>query len=285
MTEYRQLLEGAYQRFHDLIDANVGTSYERFSYDICDEIKRANWSNAGAWVVPNTVREAINELHSWRLRLQDWELWIHLKPEYDFNDWWTIQLHLLEPIVFYCMHQPSAFKDRLLVMTEVTLHQANLSLDQAYKDRLDQDKKTKGNWLSEGERKKQLSRMGNGWASYPMFKNRIGQVNTKDYENKTRNYRNLSTHGFAPNLGHGYLMTMTREIVPWQNCESQEDGTVRFVDDPIRKALRYGFGELGPLDLEATFRLNLEQYRKVSQAFEAYSDLIIEACNRLGPCS
>jgi len=282
VTEYRHLLEGAYRRFHDLIDARVGTSFERFSYDFCDEIKHANWSNAGAWVIPNAVREAINELHSWQLRLEDWELWILLKPEYDFDDWWTIQLHILEPIVFYCMHQPSAFKDRLLGMTEFTLHQANLSLDQAYKDRLDQDMKPKGSWLSEGERKKQLSRMGKGWASYPAFKHQICQVNSRDYESKTSDYRNRASHGFAPNLGHGYLMTVTREIVPWKNPIPQGDGTVRFVDDPKKKALRYGFGELGPLDLSVTFKHNLGQYQRASKAFMAYYDLVMEACNRLG---
>jgi hypothetical protein len=283
MTEYRKLLESAYKRFHDLCEAGVATPYKHFSYDIQDEVRKASWSEAGAWVIPNTIGEAINELHSWRGRLRDWELWVRLKPEYDFNDWWTIQIHILEPILFFCMHQPSAFKDRMLLMTEFTLHQANLRLNGTYKDRLDQDRKTKGSWLSEGERKKQLSRMGYGWVNFRSLMDRIGKVNTKDYENKTSNYRNLSTHGFAPNFDHGYLMTVTREIVPWRNLVPQENGSIRFIDDPIKKALSYGFGEMSPLDSLATFKLNLEQYDEASKAFEAYICLVKEACTRLGP--
>lgn len=276
MGEFRTILEGAYSRFQDLLETNETPAYSLYSYDICDTIREAEWPMAGAWAVPSELQEAINGMNAWRIRLHNWGVWVVQKAERSEEDWWQIQHHFLEPLVFYCMHQPSAFSDRLFEMAEFSVHQANLAVDKGYKDRLGQDDLKRGKRLSKEKKMEQLTNMAERWNAFQHFAQSWGQINSKDYRSETRNFRNLASHSFAPRFTNGQIMRVTREIGPWQNMEQQADGTYRLVDEPNKKAICYSFGALNPLDLSELHKVNLLEQERVSSALDAYSELLKE---------
>lgn len=286
MSEYRELLEGAYRRYHDLLEAKICPSYSLYSYDICESVENVEWPMTGAWSVPSELREAINGINAWRIRLHDWAIWVALKSEYSEIEWWRIQHHFLEPTVFYCMYQPNAFSDRLLEMAEFAIHQANLAVDKDYKDHLVQDKLKKVGPKKEKRptkraRQEQLISMAQRWDTFQHFEKCWKQVYSEDYKSETRNFRNLSSHSFAPRLTNGQLRRVTREVGPWENMELQEDGTYRLVPDPVKKGVSYGFCVLDPLDLKELQEANLREEERASKALDAYCVLLQEIGTKL----
>jgi hypothetical protein len=286
MSEYRKLLEGAYRRYHELLESKACAPYSLYSYDICDSVREAEWPMVGAWSVPSLLREAINGVNAWRIRLHDWAIWVALKSEYSESEWWRIQHHFLEPTVFYCMYQPNAFSDKLLEMAEFAIHHANLAVDRSYKDFLVQDKQKQRklkqrNRPTKTMRLEQLISMGQRWNKFQYFEQCWRQVDAEDYRRETRNFRNLASHSFAPRLTNGQIMRVTREVRPWENMERQEDGTYRLVPDPVKKGISYDFCVLDPLDLKEQQEINSREEERASKALDAYCALLQEVGTKL----
>lgn len=110
----RELFEEAYKKFGDLVEANKTPHYRCNSYELCDLVGNADWSIPFVgFMVDGELRESINKLNTWLRCLADLKVWQELLSGYEEEDAWSLRLHFIEPLVYYCMLEPSSTRDRL----------------------------------------------------------------------------------------------------------------------------------------------------------------------------
>lgn len=229
--------------------------------------------------VEGDVRETINLLNKWRRHLLDWEVWMDVLGSFTDHDAWTVRDHFIEPLVFYCMMQPSSIRDLLATVATNAIHHSNRQTIRGYPDKLDQDD---GPWLL-GRKKKesQVSRIGATLRGTGKFMGDLAALDSKAYRIFTRNFRNLASHAIAPRFEFGYTNLVTRSIAPANNLVLQGDGTYIPVDDPTKKCVVYGFGGTPPLDLREVLNANTAEYMRAAQAFSSYEVLLIELMGKV----
>lgn len=231
------------------------------------------------WGAEGELCETINSMNAWGGALHSWNAWNRVVASYaDLDDRWTILNDTVEPLAFFCMLQPSNLVDRIAVVAEALLHQANLAVSPGYQDLLDQDK---GGLFRRKDRRAQLNRLGQPWTAYPAFGAALADMDGPTYRQLTRNFRDLSAHSFAPRLMVGEISRAIRKIVPLTELVEQPDGTFVEVVDPARKAVQYGMGSMQPLELEATHAVNLAEYVKAQKTMAALAVLVDELCDRI----
>ncbi len=231
------------------------------------------------WGAEGELCETSNSMNAWGGALHSWNAWNRVVASYGgLDDGWTILNDTVEPLAFFCMLQPSNLADRIAVVAEALLHQANIAVRPGYKDRLDQDK---GGLLRRKQRRAQLNRLGQYWTTYPTFGAALAEMDGPTYRQVTRNFRDLSAHSFAPRLMIGEISRAIRRVVPWTDLVEQKDGTFVEVTDSTRKMVQYSMGSMQPLQLEATCAANLTEYVKAQKTMTALAVLVEELCNRI----
>ena len=234
------------------------------------------------WGAEGELCETINSMNAWGGALHSWNAWNRVVGSYDDLDVrWTILNDSVEPLAFFCMLQPSSLADRITVVAETLLHQANLAVSPGYKDRLDQDALKPNAIFRRRDRRVQLDRLGKPWSAYPAFRTALAEMDGQAYRKLTRNFRDLSAHSFAPRLMIGEISRAIRTIVPWVHHVAQPDGTYIEVSDSTRKMVQYGMGSMQPLPLEETRVANLAEYVKAKSTMTVFSKLISQLCNRI----
>lgn len=234
------------------------------------------------WGAEGEICETINSMNAWGGALHSWNAWNRVVASYDEeDDRWTIVNDSVEPLAFFCMLQPSSLADRITVVAETLLHQANLAVSPGYKDRLDQDALKPNAIFRRRDRRAQLDRLGKSWSAYPAFRTALSEMDGQAYRKLTRNFRDLSAHSFAPRLMIGEISRAIRTIVPFTDHVVQPDGTYIEVRDPARKAVQYGMGSMKPLPLEETRAANLAEYVKAKATMAIFSKLIVQLCDRI----
>lgn len=268
-------LKKVYRNFCDELYRHPHDSGYPISYDICAVAEKVTWGLYGGFAVSRDLVEIINFLHDWYGQVRRWSVWMKVLRSYDGDDAWHIRRQCIQPVVFFCMFQPNAFRDRLGTISTQAIHQANLSIDSTYLDRLDQDD-DRGAFLSRRRSEKQLARIGHRWPNYNFFENGLKRVDSPEYREVTRDYRNLASHGTPPHFEWGEINLVTRSVVAAYEMVDQGDGTYRPVDHPTRKVVRYGHGGMEPLALSDMFEINKKQLTLAFAAFRAYQALIEE---------
>lgn len=277
---WRDLTTDAYARFHVTLRSNRALFPSLTSYDPMDRARATSGTWAWSWGAAGEIQETINSINAWGVRLHEWGAWNLVLDSYETDDdKWDVLNHFVEPTAFFCMLQPSSLADRLMVASETLLHQANRRVFPDEPDRLDQDSLPPGRILRRSDRRKQLNRLGKPWAKFHAFGTALDAMNGPDYQKVTRNYRDLSSHSFAPRLMLGQVVRAIRSIVPWQEMVKQPDGSFLPVDHPTRKGVQYAMQSLGPLPLDATRSANLAEYEKALVAMRAFAALIDELCD------
>lgn len=283
MADWRVLLTEAYGRFHDVSEQSRDKFPGLTSFDVVELAETVKGALAWAWGIPSEIREIINIVNAWGIRLHDWGIWNRVLEGYGSDDEkWTITDHFVEPIAFFCMFQPSGLVDRLMVTSETALHQANLRAFQNERDRLDQDEQKPGTVFRRGDRKRQLNRLGSRWSTYAAFRQALDAVDDAGYRKASHNFRDLSAHSYAPRLMVGHVSRAFRSKVPWQQMVRQADWTFAMTDHPTKKAISYALTELPPVSLTEMRDLSLGEYQKAKLALDKFSDLISEICTRTG---
>lgn len=267
----RDLFEGAYRKFWDCIESRVTSRYQRHSYQLCDAVREVNWSIP--FMVDGELRESINDLNSWQRSLDTLELWSGILADYNEEESWALRHEFVEPVVYFCMHQPSSTRDRLAQVTTNGIHQANLNLLDGYKDTLDQDK---GKFLSRSRIESQLRRIAGHWAGGHRLLASLQSLDSKEYRQQTCNYRNRASHFIAPRLELGEVEFVTRSIEPHEEMVLQSDGSYRMGQVPGKKYVAYDFGGIDPLTLKEIIEANSREYELAAIALDMYSDLLRE---------
>lgn len=273
----RELFEEAYRKYWDISDT-WPDHRNCYSYALCDIAMAANWSIPFVgFMVDGELRETINHINSWSRALTNIEIWRKvLLLDYSDEDRWSLRLHFVESEVHYCLLQPSSTRDRLSRIATNSTHQANLTVDSKYKDRLDQDKCGANGFLSRSKVEKQLEYIAGRWLGSNALMKAIHDLDSDMYRDATLNYRNKASHFIAPRLEEGEVELITRRVVPARKLVEQSDGTYQQEEIPGKKAVSYGFGGVRPLTLDEIIDVNLREYYLATAGIDAYSALLME---------
>ncbi len=279
---WRALATDAYARFHDKLLTCRPLFPQLASFDSADRASATRGTFAWWWGSDDEVRETINTINAWAVRLHEWGAWNLVIDSYESDDdKWEVLYHFVEPLAFYCMLQPSSLADRITVTAETLVHQANRFVFPDQRDHLDQDDLPPGKTLRRSDRRRQLGRLGKHWAKFGVFRKALNAMDGKDYQKTTRNFRNLSAHSFAPRLMVGQVVRAIRSIVPKTKMVQQPCGGYLPVESPTQKCVQYAAQVLPPLDFNATRAANLAEYQKALTAMKTLSSLIEELCDRM----
>lgn len=271
----------AYVRYQDTVERTRRPYPGLTNYDIIVRINAVNGTRAWLWGSASEVRETINSLNAWGVRLHQWQAWNDVVSSYAAEeDGWKVLHHFLEPVAFYCMFQPSSFADRLRLTAENLLHQANQRTAPEEPDHLVQDARP-GKFLRRPDQRKQLGKLGHRWLTFPVFQQALYALNGDQYRQLTRNYRDLAAHAFSPHLMMGHITRATRSIVPQTYIVRQDDGSYLPTEHPIKKAASYARVCQEPLSLEETFKANLAEYELARKAIESFITLARELCDAI----
>lgn len=283
---WRALTNDAYARFHDKLLSCRLLFPQLASFEPVDRARATRGTFAWWWGSDSEVRETINAVNAWAVRLHEWAAWNLVIDSYESNDEkWEVLYHFVEPLAFYCMLQPSSLADRMTVAAETLVHQANRFVFPHQHDRLDQDELPLGKILRRSDRRRQLDRLGKNWTKFGVFREALNAMDGKDYQKTTHHFRNLAVHSFAPRLMVGQVTRAIRSIAPRTEMVPQPCGSYLPVEHPTQKCVQYSAQALLPLDLRITHAANLAEYQKALTAMNAFSSLIEELCDRMDAVS
>lgn len=272
----RELFEDAYRKFWDEIERRPIPRFSLHPYELCEEVGRGSWLTFTEMMVSGELQEAINLMNAWRSNLFHLDIWSKVLLAYEEHDARSIQLHFVEPIAFFCMHQPSAARDRMGRIATNSIHQANLATDPNHKDRLDQDKKKPGQFQSRREVEAQLKRICDRWLHGKSLVSVLKKLDSSRYRKQTFDFRNQASHFIAPRIEAGIVQPVTRQLVPRTEMVMQSDGTYRLENVADETAVSYGIGGIMPLSLDKVIEANMAEYQFASELLQVYSELLRE---------
>lgn len=276
---WRAMTLEAYERFHAVLEQHRTEHPGLTRYIAVDRAETTRGTSAWWWGASSEVRETINSINAWGVRLHEWAAWNQVLDSYsDRNERWDVLNHFVEPMAFFCMLQPSSFADRLSLAAETLLHQANRRVSPDEPDRLDQDARP-GKPLRRSDRRRQLNRLGKGWKCFSSFQQALHALDGHEYRRLTHNFRDLASHSFSPRFMLGQINRAIRSIGPYHELQLQPDGCYKQVDHPTRKVVSYAMSSLEPLPLDAAHEANLAEYRRARNAIECFAKLIDELCD------
>lgn len=232
-------------------------------------------------MVGGELRESINLLNAWTRKLAYLEIWSDVVCDYSEDDAWSLRLHFVEPLVFYCMLQPSSTRDRLGQVATNAIHQINLTNVHGYKDALRQDNLKPGKFLGRRQIEDQLSHIASHWKNGNRLVVALQNIDSEHYREKTFEYRNQASHFIAPRLEIGEVHFVTRRIVPLTQHVQRSDGAYQAEEVPGKTSVSYGFGGTRPLTLKEVIEHNLCECQFALAALEEYSELLREALGEM----
>ena len=278
---WSSFMTDAYHRFQEQL-LTIRTLHPGLTpYDLVERAKEARGTVAWWWGAASEIQETINSINSWSVRLHEWNAWNQVIDGYsEEGDKWEVLNHFVEPVAFYCMLQPSSLADRLAVVAESLLHQANQRVSPDEPDRLDQDKRP-GRPPRRSDRRNQLNRLGRRWTNYRAFHAALSAMDGEPYQQTTRNFRDLSAHSFAPRFMIGQITRAIRSIGPKSEMVAQSDGTCLLVEHPTEKCVQYAMHAVEPLPLSTAYSANLSEHQKAEVAMTCFATLVGELCERI----
>lgn len=278
---HRLLLERAHGKFLDEVDKFKHAPFYPIQYKICQKIEDHEWHIPFmGFSISGDTKETINKIHQWYNAAKHWKCWESAILDFELEDAWTIRNIYIESLSQYCLLQASSTRERLGTIATTALHQANLQLIENYDDKLDSDSR---GFLSRPAREKQLKRLGiaGNWEEAQSFLTSLNKLDSKDFKEKTHNFRNLASHGIAPRVEIGQTNFFTREIANSTYSAMQPDGSYLVLENPSKKSVFYGFGGTQPLKPSWIIPLIDSEIEKSVEAFNSYNKLLLEITSRL----
>lgn len=271
----RELFESAHSMFMNKLEVFIDKIEYPLPYSLTKEIQEVSWGVPMMSLgIATELSETINQLHTWYNHLKNWSLWIETLEQFDGNNRWYIHKNYVEQLAFYCMFQPSATRERFGTIATNALHQANLELQDNYKDRLDQDQNN--SYMSRRHRENQLLTLGIHYSKFPKFMQSLRALDDKKFKQISYNFRDLASHGIAPRFEQGETSFVTRSIEPWSDLVEQPDGSHKFVKHETKTSICYTLGARHPLTFQQAFDASWHEYLKTIKLFHSYQSLLRE---------
>ena len=243
------------------------------------------WHSLAEEMVLCDLRQLTNLVNGWAESLSRWHAWSFVLAGRDEQEAWELRSAFLDALVRECLLMPASIRDALTSVATSAFHQARLSTDRTYPDRIEGDPRTpedKPKNLSRARKEKRLSRIVRVWPSSSRFLEALRQINTPDYVEATFNYRNLTAHSIGPRLGVGITRTVKRSVTQFQTIENSEDGSVFFRDVPGKLIVSYSYGGTPPLNLETVRAANLAQFERAHACYSEYRALLEAVVKEIG---
>ena len=251
-----------------------------FPYDSVPGIETARWPLLSEEMVKDELRELTNLLNHWLGNLRRWHAWNEVLKSQNIDARWEAEWAWVEPLAFYCMFQPSASRDRFVMVATHALHKVRMAIDPTTVDSLLGDPTNPSEprfFPSRRDKEKQLKDLAKPWSKGKTFIQAIGQLDGRGYRALTGDFRNRASHGIAPRFSVGFTSMVTRTRQQATRLERQPNGTYMDVPVPGKLVTSYGFGGTPPLSMPDAWMANLAQFEHARRTFYAYVALLVEA--------
>lgn len=252
-------------------------------FDAVPSVGEVVWPPFMDLMVVDDLRELTNGLNAWKGALRRWCVWNQVLSSVEADARRGVEWEFVEPLAFMNMFQPSGTRDRFGFVGTNALHQVLMAIDPARPDQLAGDPKDstkKPRRVGRTEREAQLAEMASRWPEGPLFIRALQALDGDDYEAATKDFRNRASHAIAPRFTYGETQFVTREWAS-KEFEFQADGNLKPIASPKILHVRYSLGGSGPLDMAATWAVNVAQFELAKQCFDAYVNLLTVAVSEM----
>ncbi|MBS3912147.1 MAG: hypothetical protein KGZ70_10030 [Hydrogenophaga sp.] len=252
IARYRALLSGAYQQYWLELDRD--TSAKPFlPYGLEKEVSEWSLPRFGDQMLSSNLNELINAINAWNHRLRSWTAWSRvLATINDEKDRWDVRSEFVEPLAYFCLHQPAGSRDRLTRFATQVVHVGNLRVVAGYRDVLAEDakvfkrlqqnhKKPHAVFLRREEAEAQFMAKSSGWHEAGALMAHVQQMDPGDYRDATGDWRNRAAHGISQHFEFGEVERVTRRV-GFSETKVEGHGGVEFKEDRARKSVSYVFG-------------------------------------------
>lgn len=289
ISAYREMVRASLEQYWQQSDQNMSIE-PYFSYQILDNLSRISLPLCRHEHLRSDFQEVINGLNSWKAHLHSWACWNVVIKNQPNEEWaWAIRSDFVEPLAFFCMSQPSSFRDRLTKFSTFAAHYAKLEFDPSYtNDVLEEDKKnfkrlqegSKPSYLSREQAKKQLATISRESETAKEIVTAIDFIDSNEYQAKTHEWRNKAAHYIAPRLEFGETQLIERSVSFPYKTVTLENGFVGLIEDKSKMSIGYGIGGCPAIPLTEAYKANAEQYEFSRKAVSACETFLQEMCNR-----
>lgn len=227
------------------------------------------------WMVEADLRELTNNLNDWKSLLISWEAWNRVIGEQTDETSLGLRREFCASLAHDCLLRPSAVKDTFTIIATQSLHQLRMAEAHAMPDKLDTDlQEYKHQFLTRSKKENQLREICQRWANSKTFLNAFGELNTKDYQVKTFDYRNSHSHTIGPRLGFGDVRPVTRLVQKAEKLTHIGNGQYEWKEIDGQTQVAYSVGGIGALEFEVARKFNLEEYYVARRCYDAYVSLL-----------
>lgn len=191
--------------------------------------------------------------------------------KYSDNEQIKLRFEFTRIPLYYCLHKPSEYRNRLQYCCIHLCHQANLIVQSGYKDELPEDRKLEFKHLKE--------KSGN-WNTADGLLEALGLIGNKssEFTESINDYRNKNQHRLPPAIEMG----LTRNIIRTEIVD--DDSISRILRtfssevniEPGTKGIRYELGYMPPLRNRDMIPVLIKQGEAMREAFYRYWDLVKE---------
>jgi hypothetical protein len=290
ISAYREMVRASLEQYWLQSDQHKRAE-PYFSFQILDDLYGLSlplWRNEH---LRSDFQEVINGLNSWKAHLHSWACWNGVIKNQPNEEWaWAIRSDFVEPLAFFCMSQPTSFRDRLTKFSTFATHYANLEFDPAYtSDILEEDEENfkrllRGSpssyYLSREKAEKQLATISKESETAKEILVAIKLLDTDEYRSRTYGWRNKAAHYIAPRFEFGETQLITRSVsFPYKSVKL-ENGFVGLIEDKSKMSIGYGIGGCPAIPLNEAYEANSEQYELARNAVSACEVFLQEMCNR-----
>jgi hypothetical protein len=292
IVRYRSLLSDAFQKHWLELDQEASV-VPFFSYDSVREVMSWSLPLLGDQLLASNFNELINAINAWNHRLRSWAAWNRVLTSFSVEkDRWDVRSEFVEPLVFFCLHQPASTRDRLIRFATQVVHVGNMRLIAGYRDELREDarvfKRLQQNhkfphavFLRRDEAEAQFREKSGEWRAAAALLADVLQLDAKDYRDATGDWRNRAAHGIPQHFEFGEVERVTREVA-FARTKVDVDGGVEFKEDRTRKSVSYVFGGYDALKLDDVLKANQSQFEVAMRAVGACEKLLHEVGERAG---
>lgn len=259
------------------------------SYDMNDLLVQARLGTAGE-IACSDYSEMVNRLNAWIRHARAFSVWIKVMNQQNDGDRWSVYLAFVEPLAFFCLHQPAAFKDAVMRYATHAIHAGNVAMGYT-EDRLPEDKKkikhlrsgSSNHFLSRREQEEQLQSISTRWEAAPHLSRQLQELDNESYRVATGDWRNESAHYIPPRIYMGTTRWCRREMDFYRPLVERPDGIFSWIEDKEKFVVSYRFGGDDALTCEKAHDLNIEQLQIARRVMTACDVLLEEIARVVGP--
>lgn len=154
------------------------------------------------------VKELLYEINGFCSILKDLCAWEKVLKDYPTGEMKCNMLaEIINPISLVALNMPYAIKGRFIYASVSLLHETAFLIDEKYEWK---NFLKKNIYIEDLEKFKPLSEKQN-WESFALFLDKLKQINTKEHQADTSNFRNRFHHLLPPNIELG-LSSFVRRI-------------------------------------------------------------------------